>query len=287
MKPFMGIDLTTDKKNETFNGDHFLVAKPSAAMAQSFEKSFEQAEETMERSKLPLVFRIVQFISGCVAALIFVGILKGMGGEDSVTLPEAYQNAPWLFWVGGACLVIWLVLKLISGKKEKTVLESDESTHTLSNLDKMCDSIYAELGVPADAKEVDILSFFYKVKDGEIKVQEKAFQTAPYLNPVFRIYSDAENLYLTNLEGKYAFPRSNISAIRTVKKSIRIEEWNKEEPLNKGVYKQYKLTTDNYDCVHCKCYHILEMNCDGTLWGIYFPSYELPVFEAATGLNAQ
>lgn len=287
MKPFMGIDMTTDKKNETFNGDHFLVAKPSAAMAQSFEKSFEQAEETVERSKLPLVFRIVQFISGFVAIALASGILKSLSGEDSVTLSEAYQNAAWLFWVAGACLVIWLVLKLIAGKKEKSVLESDESTHTLSNLDKMCDSIYAELGVPTDAKEVDILSFFYKVKDGEIKVQEKAFQTAPYLNPVFRIYADTENLYLTNLEGKYAFPRSSLSAIRTVKKSIRIEEWNKEEPCNKGVYKQYKLSTDSYGCVHCKCYHILEIDCDGTHWGIYFPSYELPVFEAVTGLHAQ
>ena len=105
MKPFMGIDMTTDKKNETFNGDHFLVMKPSAAMAQSFEKSFEQAEETVERSKLPLVFRIVQFISGFVAIALASGILKSLSGEDSVTLSEAYQNAAWLFWVIGVCLL--------------------------------------------------------------------------------------------------------------------------------------------------------------------------------------
>ena len=38
MKPFLGIDLTTDKKNEQFNGTEFLVMKPSSAMAQSFEQ---------------------------------------------------------------------------------------------------------------------------------------------------------------------------------------------------------------------------------------------------------
>ena len=52
MKPFLGIDLTTDKKNEQFNGTEFLVMKPSSAMAQSFEQSSKKAEETLERSKL-------------------------------------------------------------------------------------------------------------------------------------------------------------------------------------------------------------------------------------------
>ena len=43
MKPFLGIDLTTDKKNEQFNGTEFLVMKPSSAMAQSFEQSSKKS----------------------------------------------------------------------------------------------------------------------------------------------------------------------------------------------------------------------------------------------------
>ena len=39
MKPFLGVDLTTDKKNEQVNGNEFLVAKPSNTLVQSFERS--------------------------------------------------------------------------------------------------------------------------------------------------------------------------------------------------------------------------------------------------------
>ena len=176
---------------------------------------------------------------------------------------------------------------MISAKKEKAVLSSDESTHTLSKLDGICDAIFTELSVPADAKEVDILSFYYKMKDGDIKVCEKALQSAPYFNPVFKIYSDSQNLYIANLEGKYAFSLSSAQSIHSVKKHIRITEWNKDEDFDKGIYKQYKLTSDDYGCIHCKTYHILQINNNGDSWGIYFPCYELPVFEAITGLTAQ
>ena len=36
-----------------------------------------------------------------------------------------------------------------------------------------------------------------------------------------------------------------------------------------------------------KGYHILELEINGELWGIYFPCYELMVFEEITGLKAE
>ncbi len=286
MKPFLGIDLTTDKKNQQCNGAEFIVAQPSAAMRQAFNRSSKRAEETLEKSKLPRTLRIGQRICGAVGVLIFVGILRGLGDADGVSFGQAYKNAAWLFWLGGGCLLVWGLLTLLSHQKAKTVLGTEESTHVLTNLEGVCDAIYSELSVPPFAKEVDILSFYYKVKGGNIKVCEKGLQMAPYRNPRFRIFADSENLYIANLEGKYAFPLSSI-VIRTVKKHIRITGWNKDESFNEGIYKQYKLTRDQYGCIHCRSYYILESNRNGETWGIYIPCYELPVFEAITGLKAQ
>lgn len=287
MKPFLGMDLTTDKKNELVNGVEFLVSKPSSAMSQSFERSQEKAEETIEQSKLALPIRIGQWICGVVGMIVSTAILKASAEDPDFPLDQAYQNAPWLFWLGGGCLLIWGILKIISMQKEKSVLKSEESTYLFTNLDGICNSIFSELSVPSDAKEVDILSFFYKVKDGNIKVCEKGLQIASYLNPVFRVFADTENLYIANLEGKYAFPLSCFIAIHTIKKHIGIIGWNKEEGYNKGIYKQYKLTMDNLGRVHCKRYYILEFNHNGDRWGIYIPCYELPIFEKLTGLKAQ
>lgn len=286
MKPFLGIDLTIDKKSEQMNGEEFVIAKPNLPLTQSLESSSENVEETIEKSKLPLPIRIGHWICGAVGVLVAIGLLKALGGEDAVTLGEAYQNASWLFWLGGACLVAWAFLKLISMRKEKNVLQTEESTQAFNNFNKTCDAILSDLRVPQDSKEIDVLSFFYKVKGDDIKVCEKGLQIAPYINPIFHIFADSENLYLANLEGKYAFSRSSIMGIRTVKKHIRIAGWNKETLYNKGEYKQYKLTIDNYGCIHCKSYHILEFKHNNDLWGIYIPCYELPVIEEITGLKA-
>ena len=286
MKPFLGIDITTNKKNEQINGEEFVVAKPALSLMRSFESYSENVVETIKKSKLPLPIRIGHWICGAVGAVVAVGILKALGKENSVTLSEAYRNAPWLFWLGGACLVAWALLKLVSVRKENSVLGTQESSQVLNNLDKTCKAILLDLKVPSDSKEIDILSFFYKVKGDDIKICEKSLQIAPYINSVFHIFTDSDNLYLADLEGKYAIPLSMVKAIRTVKKNIRITEWNKDEKFDKGIYKQYKLREDNYGCIICKRYHILEFEYDNTLWGIYFPCYELPVMEEITGLKS-
>lgn len=287
MKPFLGIDLTTNKKNEQMNGEEFLVAKPSSALTEHLERTTEDAQDTVEKSMLPLPFRIVQWICGIGGVIIIVSIVKALCDEDSVTISEAYQNASWLFWLGGLCLLIWGILKLISLRREKNTFESDEGIQAFSDFEKSCDAIYSELSVPTDSKEVDILSFYYKVKQGKIKVCEKGMQVAPYINPIYNIFTDSENLYLANLDGKYAFPLTSIKAIRRVKKTINILEWNKDEPHNKGYYKQFKLAEANYGEIICKCYYIMEIERGGETHGIYIPNYELPVFEELTGLKAQ
>lgn len=279
MKPFLGIDLTTDRKNTRLNGDDFLVARPSPAMAQALKNTTQKADQTISASKLPLPLRIVQWVCGAVGLLVATGIVRAL---PEVSVQQAYRNAAVLFWISGICLLIWGVLKLLSLLKQRSVLGVEENTRVFSNLERVRSAVYSEMAVPADAKKTDILSFYYKMKDGKIKVCEKGMQMASHFNPEYRIFADSENLYIANLEGKYAFPLTTISSIRTVKKHIRIAGWNKDEAFDKGIYKQYKLTRDNYGCIHCKSYHIIEINHNGESWGIWFPCYELPVFEAVT-----
>lgn len=212
--------------------------------------------------------------------------MNSLSGEDSVTLSQAYQNASWLFWLGGGCIAVWGLLKLISIRKAKNIFESDESSRVISNLNVTSDAIIADLNVPKDSEKIDILSFFYKVKDDKIKVCEKGLQIASHMNPIFHAFCDSKHLYLANLEGKYAFPLTDIKGIRSVKKTILLLSWNKDIPYNHENYKKYKLSEDNYGCIHCKGYHILELEHDGETWGVYFPCYELPVIEQLTGLTA-
>lgn len=280
MKPFLAIDLTNNKKNEQINGSEFLVQETSAALAQRLETSVDQAQQTVKKSKLPLGLRIAQYVCGLGAVMILCGILK-----SDVDFAQGYANAPELYWVGGIGAVVWLCLWLWGKRKSKKLLGTEESQQTMSHLENTAEAVYRELGVPEGAKDVDVLFFFYKEKDGQIRVTEKGI--CQYFNPEFKVFADGENLYLVNLEGKYAIPLSAMKRIYTVKKHIRMAGWNKQETFNKGIYKPYKMTTDDYGCVHCKQYSILEFQFQGQTYGLYIPPYELAVFEAVTGLKAE
>lgn len=284
MKPVLGIDITEDKNNLIMNDVKFIVQTPSEMLQQRLEKSMDNAEEVVEKAKLPLVLTIIKGVCGVAAVAIAAGMIESL--EDT-SLTQMYQRAPWLIWIGVAGILVWAVLEVLSRKKAKEVMETDESKNTLSSLEKVKESIFTELSVPASAKEVDLLSFFYKVKEDKIKVCRNPMQTAQYFNSVYKVYTDAENLYLTNLDAKHSFPLSSLRTIRTVNKRVVMDEWYKDEPYNKGQYKPYKIALTRQGEYTYKGYHILELELDGELWGIYFPSYELPIFEEITGLKAE
>lgn len=276
MKPIFGIDCTQGKDNEQVNGSEFLVQRVSPALEQAFEKVSDETDTLEDTTKLPLGLRIAQYVTGAVGWLLAFCLFLP---TKDVTLSQAYQNAPALFWVCGVCLPVWGVLKFLAHRKQKAILAQDSANQTLSRADGVMRAIYTELGVPEDAVDVDVLMFFYKEKDGKIKFTETPLQLSTCFNPAFKLYTDDEHFYLANLEGKYAFPLSCIGQLQEVKKRISVPEWNKDVPYNKGIYKPYKLTVNNMGMIFCKSYYILHLQIDGEDMGIYFPSYDLPAFE--------
>ena len=133
---------------------------------------------------------------------------------------------------------------------------------------------------------MDVLLFRYVVRNGQIRPKELAVSTS-YMVAQMQLFADAERLYLADVGGKFDIPRSSLRAIRTVKKRIIFTGWNKDDRPESKRYKPYKLGTNQYGCVICRWYHILELELDGEIYGVYFPPYERPAFEAATGLKAE
>lgn len=281
MKPFLGIDITENKKNDIFNGEEFVVEKPSEYMSEVLEDSTEEAVELIDKTELPLALRIIEWICGIVGMVLLFGI-EVVIDEEVLTFSEVYNNAAILFWAAGVCILVWLVLLFLGHRKQKRVLNSEESENIFDKMDDVAENIFNELGVPENAPEVDILAFNYKMKNGIALPCKAEFENLSY-----RVFTDSDNLYLADLECKYSFSLNSLRGISTVNKRITISNWNKETDYNKGEYKQYKMSADKYECfVYLKPYHILELVHNGEEWGIYFPCYELPLIESLTGLTA-
>lgn len=287
MKPFFCIDITEDKKNSKHNGDEFIVASVESHMTQALKKSTENVVEILKGTKLPWSIRAIRSVCGFVAWIIICVLIQIAFDKDSVSLAQAYSNVPWVFYTAGGCLLAWIALMLISSRTAKSVLEREETGKALSDMSSIVKSIYDALGVPPDAENVDVLTFKYKDKDGEIVPTGGAMDFTVYSAEPFMAYVEDGQIHFVNFENNYAFPFDEIATIHTVKKRIAIPEWGKDEGPKEGIYKQYKMTVDTHGCIWFKTYHILEINHLGESIGIYFPCYELPAFEKLTGLRKE
>lgn len=78
MKPFLGVDITSDKNNDKINGEEFIVAKPSALMSDAMEKSIENIDNLQEKAKLPLPVRIVHWICGAVGFFFVMLLIEAL-----------------------------------------------------------------------------------------------------------------------------------------------------------------------------------------------------------------
>ena len=287
MKPFIGIDITENKKNDEINGKEFVAQETSKALYEAYDKATDEVGGFSLKAKLPRLYRIILGLAGVVAAGITAGFLEAVMEVDGLkSISKIYENASGMIWL---CIVCWIAFGLMTyfgRKKVKKIAESDEFNHSQSKAESLSNTIYAELGVPPQAPFVDILSFQYKIKDGEIKPKGKEAKTVPFINIAFRIHSDSENLYLTEMENKYAFSLSEIKGIKMIKERGFVQAWNKAENFNKGKYKQYKITKNDYG-YYFKHYCVLELDHNGEAWQIYFPDYDLPIVEQATGLKVE
>ncbi len=289
MKPFYAIDLTDNKNNEVINGREFLVATPPLAITQAYESLEEKADQMTERAKLPKYLRVIQWVCGAIATFaIGVSIEILIDGDADLSFAEIYSSVPWLFYLCGACAVVWLILFILAHKKEKSVLESDEGTQLFTSLAAAVDGVFDSLSVPDTAIDTDILCFTYKIKKGEVKPYAKGTMPTPFLNQPCRVYSDTDNLYIADIDGKYALPRRSFKNITKVKKKILLPHWNKQTDPSDEQYKQFKIARDDESgMLFVKNYCILTFNINSEEWGIYFPNYELPTFEELTGLKAE
>lgn len=281
MKPFYGIDRTTLKKNTFHEGDCFIAATVSDMTRQSYVRALQSAAKELEATKLNPILRGLKTVCSWITLIVFIGTIRAL---RNVTIAEAFENAPGIFWIMGGCGMVWLVLTILTNRKAKTVMAGEDFNMSTRRLEGEIDRVFRELQVPEDAKEVDVVQLTYRWKNGTVKISTTGSETTPYTNVSLRVFRREDVLCLADLENRYELPISAMRRLKMVKKPLVIQGWNKEEKLNDPFYKPYKLTMDNYERVHTKSYGLLELNHDGVDWALWLPPYELNYISALTGL---
>ncbi|MBP3307933.1 MAG: hypothetical protein J6L90_00670 [Clostridia bacterium] len=280
MKPLFCIDVTLDKNNEIVNGSEFITRTASKEKIEEYENKQEELEQTVEKSKLPLLLRIIKNLCGLFSLMVLAASVKA-GFET------ALKNAPILVMSGALCGILWIILHFVSKAKEKKVLKEENAEQQSKEIDEDFKNIHNELNVPDDAAEIDVLLFKYKRKNGKINPYSSGLQTTAYMNMSVKMYETDDELHIADLESVYSFAKSELKVITTVNKRISVPTWNKDEDPRRGSFKRYKMTVNNIGNVFFKPYYILEIEHGSQIFGIYFPCYELEIFEHLTGLKAE
>lgn len=281
MKPIFAFDITEDKENGKNCSELFLVKKTNENLEKYLDENVEDLESTVSASKLPTPLVLIEYICGLFGLIVVSSMLT-----SEVGIRQAIRNAPILCVLGVCSLIIGAALLVASVIKSKRVLKEENAEGKIEKCDRVTKEIFAELEVPADAVDTDVLLFSYKLKDDEIKPVAPGLSPSPYLNHRMMAYVEDDILCLADVGGVYCFPIEKIRALKTVKKRVIIPEWHKEEKHNKGVYKEFKIATNQYGYT-VKGYHVLEMERDGETYGLYFPAYERHTLERLTGIVAE
>lgn len=276
IKPLFGTDVTENKDNEQVNGDELIVAKTSEAYTDALDNASEKAYDISVKSTSLLSHYKVIIALVAVAMMLSVAIsVMRMLEEDIPVLHIA------LIALVAACVMCFALsafLLFVLRRKQKKAESSDEAVANNAEIQRLTGTIFAQLGVPAYAEEVDILCFSYKIKNDKTVCADEE-----YCNLSYRAFADRQNLYLADTEGKYAVPLSSVTDLVTVKRRIQCMFWNKDEKYSEGRFKPYKIRETKLVSYSMKAYGVLHFSHGGETWGIYFPEYELTIFERLTG----
>lgn len=269
MKVFFGIDITHNKKNTQFDGEVFLCKQVSEDTEKILDSEAEAMHNISDKAT-PRPLRIAYMVFMLAAVFCGILILKAWG---DFTFAEIYQKMPFAFYIGVGSAVLWGITYILIRKRAKSVMESDETTLAVNHADTIAKNALSALGVPPNTPCTDLLLTYYKNRNGKIRFPSSAFDNAELY-----VFSENGTLYLADCYKKYGIPLAEIQGIQTVNKRIRMNSWNKETPYNKGEYKPYKIQMNQGE-YFVKPYYALEILHGGETYQLYFPPYELPVFE--------
>ena len=280
MKNIFGVNITGDKHNTTYDGEVFIKNTISPELNNTLDETTEHINE-LEKEIQPTWIKVVRYISGLLAVLIIAGIIRGL---SNVTLSQAYENAPYMFYAVVILSIVWFFLFIREKIRKKNVIESEEFKKLTDNVASGTEKMYEELNIPPDAVNMDFLSYQYKIKNGNIKIVSAKITPVKYINIACLIYVRDGSLHIYHARQEWVIPLDSFTGITKINKRILIPFWNKEVPYNKDEYKQYKLTSNQYG-ISVKPYYEILIKHGEDDYCLSVPSYELEALSSLIGIE--
>ena len=272
-----GMDMKPENDGK-IDGQRFLIRQLDAETAKKQKALDEDFSVHEKKSTLPFWARIVEWACFLFGAICVMGFLKAL---TNVSFETAWGNGGGILIVGLGLLAVAFVLYRIEKKKDQTVVKSDDFQRSIQDAAALRKEILEKLNVPADAATVDVFGYPYKEKHGKRK---DAGMMSKYINVELLLFREKDNLCLADVGSVFAVPLDKIEKIVKINKRAMTTNWNKETAFDKGEYKQYKLTANQYGSLFVKPYYSIRFISEGFEYEILVPCYDIQPFLDMTGL---
>lgn len=249
----------------------FVLNTVSDSLAKRLEKAEEEFDNTIKKFELPGLFRIIKWICIIATVTFISGIMR-----SEVSFREGYNNAPWVFYVGGITLILAIILSLIEFFQNHKMDSSESIKESERKSSGAVKTAKEYLGVPPEAYECDILNFDYLENGGRIEIDGGAFFEE------CSIFEKDENVCIFHgLKNLYAIPKHEVKGISVTDMAVTMFNWNKEDPASDEKYQAGGMVEDE----GLKFFYTMEIEHDGRPYGLAFPAYEMDAVSDVTGMD--
>lgn len=276
MKNIFSIDVT-DENNKITDGDIFVIQRAPKELSDKVNDLSDEVINIALKTGLPLYLEIIKVLFLIAAGIIGI-VLVTLWEEMSIA--EIMAKHSFLVLLAVFCGLAYGILEFIDRRRTKELMETSNTQRLESELEKASDEIIRLYNKPKDAPVVDVMFTTYKAK----KITHS--ELCNYLTESPSAYVEDDRLYLITLNAKYGIPLKEITGAHCINKKVSTDAWNKDEPHNKGKYKEFKIKEDEYGRVCIKRYYALDILHENEDYEILIPCYDWEIIEKLTGIKA-
>jgi len=283
LKHLFSVNRTVDRTHDEFDPTPYVAARVSDEVREKLNTAFSEEvvnptpAETGETAAVKRKIRESWLLCiGCAAGAIAAYFaLEALGLMESASaaliLPIALLGASMVFNVRARKLE----------RARMSAARPDTSTDIKAAVERFeaaSREAAHELGIPDDAKALDVFPFHYKLENGSPVRHGKRNR---YENLGVSAYRMGDRLCLATAQERLEIPLSDIQGYRVYDREYTVDMWLKEQASDSEAYADYHIRKSGFLGRRARTLCGVSIRHEsGEEYELLIPAYDLPVMQA-------
>ncbi len=263
-----------NKDSDNLDVDKYVIRKLENTNEEEFSKIEEKSDTLSKKYSTPF------WVNICMYSLFLLGVVCLLSMfYKKLPFEENYKDHGYLLYIGIASIIIAAIMYLYYYIRNKRIEKDPEVKELVNRNDTITKNALYELGIPSDAKKIDVLINLTKTTKNN---EEKDANNFVYNIEVY-LFLEKNNLCLATTHEVMSFPKDSFIDIIKNNKTRFLMNWNKDDAYNSEHYKEFVKKT-NYG-LKIKNSYCVRFNYNNEELCFLIPDYDLSSFLSVLNLD--